>query len=69
MTSTALASIPVIDVSGSASELEVGKALVNAAETHGFVFIRNQGKDITIENIDKQFELARSFLSPDVEAS
>lgn len=63
MASKTLASIPVIDVSGSEPEWQVGKALVDAAEKHGFVFIRNLGKDIKIEDIDRQFEISKLFFA------
>jgi isopenicillin N synthase-like dioxygenase len=49
--------IPVIDISGSAPRDEVAKQLVDAAATHGFVYIKNQGKDIPVEAIDKVFEI------------
>lgn len=50
--------IPVIDISGSTTpEAEVAKQLVDAAATYGFVYIRNQGKDIPVEAIDNTFSL------------
>lgn len=52
-----LADIPVIDISGTESEVEIGRRLVDAAEVHGFVFIKNQGRDIPIPAIDRSFEL------------
>ena len=57
-----LASIPVIDVSDpSSSNVDIGKALVDAAETHGFVFIKNEGRDIDLGRIERQFELVSCF--------
>lgn len=50
--------IPVIDISGSNPENEVAEQLVHAATTYGFVYIKNQGKDIPVEAIDNLFSLA-----------
>jgi len=61
------AQIPVIDISGDAPESEVAKALVDAAATYGFVYIKNQGKDIPVEAIDRTFELSRKFFASPVE--
>lgn len=47
--------IPVIDLSGP--ETEVAKQLVDAAATYGFVYVKSQGKDIPIEDIDNIFAL------------
>jgi isopenicillin N synthase-like dioxygenase len=49
------ADIPVIDISGS--EDEVARQLVNAAEEHGFIYIRNIGLNITPESIEEAFQL------------
>jgi isopenicillin N synthase-like dioxygenase len=51
--------IPVIDVSGTTPEVEVAKQLVDAASTYGFVYIKNEGKDIPVETIDGLFELVK----------
>jgi isopenicillin N synthase-like dioxygenase len=56
---TQTAQIPVIDVSGSQPEAEVAKALVDAAATYGFVYVKNDGKDIPVAVIDRMFELVR----------
>lgn len=56
---TQTAQIPVIDVSGSQPEAEVAKALVDAAATYGFVYVKNEGKDIPVAVIDRMFELVR----------
>lgn len=56
---TQTAQIPVIDVSGSQPEAEVAKALVDAAATYGFVYVKNEGKDISVAVIDRMFELVR----------
>jgi isopenicillin N synthase-like dioxygenase len=49
--------IPVIDLSGSLPESQVATELVDAAATYGFVYIKNQGKDIPVEVIDGIFDL------------
>lgn len=50
--------IPIIDISAAgAGELDVAKALVDAAAEHGFVYIKNTGKDITAQQISNAFEL------------
>ena len=49
--------IPVIDISGPTPEAEVAKQLVDAATSYGFVYIKNQGKDIPVEAIEKTFSL------------
>lgn len=57
---TQTAQIPVIDVSGNQPEAEVAEALVDAAATYGFVYIKNEGKDIPVAVIDRMFELVRT---------
>ncbi|PQE28433.1 Oxoglutarate iron-dependent oxygenase protein [Rutstroemia sp. NJR-2017a BBW] len=59
--------IPVIDISGSLPEAEVAKQLVDAAATYGFVYIRNLGKDIPAEAIDRTFDLSKKFFSSSIE--
>ena len=49
--------IPVIDISGSTPEVDVAQQLVDAAATFGFVYIKNQGKDIPVEAIENTFGL------------
>lgn len=49
--------IPVIDISGDVPEAEVAEALVDAAATNGFVYVKNLGKDIPIEVIERTFAL------------
>ncbi|KAG4427874.1 hypothetical protein IFR05_016642 [Cadophora sp. M221] len=53
--------IPVIDISGSVPQTEVAKQLVDAAATYGFVYIKNQGKDIPVKVIDNLFQLSKNF--------
>ncbi|KAB8296695.1 hypothetical protein EYC80_002115 [Monilinia laxa] len=59
--------IPVIDISGSIPEDEVAKQLVDAAATFGFVYIRNLGKDIPVNAVDRTFELSKKFFSSPTE--
>jgi isopenicillin N synthase-like dioxygenase len=58
-----LAKIPVVDITcgGAPADTysDVAKALCSAAYDYGFVYIRNQGKDIPIGAIDRAFELVR----------
>lgn len=58
-----MAKIPVIDIAGSATDANVAKALVDAAATYGFVYVRNQGQDIPIKIINDAFELVSPFPS------
>ncbi|KAM3088258.1 hypothetical protein ACMFMG_002313 [Clarireedia jacksonii] len=67
MSTTNEGPIPVIDISGSLPEAEVAKQLVDAAATYGFVYIRNLGKDIPVEAIDRTFDLSKKFFSSSIE--
>lgn len=49
--------IPVIDISGNTTEDVVAKQLVDAATKHGFLYIKNEGKDIPVEAIENMFEV------------
>lgn len=52
------ANIPIIDISApDADQKEVAKQLVDAAEEHGFIYIRNLGLDIQAKDIDGAFDL------------
>lgn len=53
--------IPIIDIN-SADEATIGKQLVDAAEEHGFIYIRNLGQDISVEQIDEAFALVLTGL-------
>jgi isopenicillin N synthase-like dioxygenase len=54
----AVANIPVIDISDpSQDEAQVAKDLVEAAIEHGFIYIRNTGKDIPIDAVQGTFDL------------
>ncbi|KAI4594843.1 hypothetical protein KJ359_007364 [Pestalotiopsis sp. 9143b] len=63
------ANIPIIDISADGvDELEIAKALVDAAAEYGFVYIRNTGKDISAEQVQGAFDLSRKlFLETPVE--
>ncbi|KAK4251047.1 hypothetical protein C7999DRAFT_28363 [Corynascus novoguineensis] len=54
------AKIPVIDLSGD-DQTQVAKDLVEAAIEHGFVYIKNTGKDIPVEAIDGAFALSKKL--------
>ncbi|KAH8600057.1 oxidoreductase-like protein [Bisporella sp. PMI_857] len=66
-----LAKIPVVDITcgGAPADTysDVAKALCSAAYDYGFVYIRNQGKDIPIGAIDRAFELSKSLFASPVE--
>lgn len=51
------AQIPVIDISGGQPDAEIGRALVDAAATYGFVYVKNEGKDIPVAAINRMFDL------------
>lgn len=51
--------IPVIDLSGSLPESQIAKEIVDAAATYGFIYVKNEGKDIPVEVIDGIFDLVR----------
>lgn len=61
VTMSTAAKIPVIDISatGNEEQAKVAKELVEAAVEHGFVYIKNQGKDIPVESVENAFELVR----------
>ncbi|EGX94947.1 oxidoreductase, 2OG-Fe(II) oxygenase family, putative [Cordyceps militaris CM01] len=48
--------IPVIDIN-AADEATIGQQLVDAAEEHGFIYIRNLGQDISAAQVDEAFAL------------
>jgi isopenicillin N synthase-like dioxygenase len=49
------ADIPIIDLAGDRADIAL--QLVNAAEEHGFIYIRNKGLDIAPQDIDGAFSL------------
>ncbi|KAK3308749.1 uncharacterized protein B0T15DRAFT_525153 [Chaetomium strumarium] len=56
------ANIPVIDISGD-DQARVAKELVAAAIEHGFVYIKNNGKDIPVQAIDEAFEMSKRLFN------
>lgn len=54
---TATANIPIIDISGD--QHVVAQQLVDAAQEHGFIYIKNLGRDISASSIDGAFALVR----------
>ncbi|PSN65989.1 Clavaminate synthase-like protein [Corynespora cassiicola Philippines] len=57
------AGIPVIDISDSSPE--TSQKVLDAASTHGFLFIKNDGVTIPPKNITEMFDLsAKFFKSP-----
>lgn len=56
------AAIPIIDISAEgADELQIARALVDAAAEFGFVYIKNTGKEIPVEQIENAFAVVRSI--------
>lgn len=53
----ATADIPIIDISGDQDV--VAQQLVGAAQEHGFIYIKNLGRDISSSSIDGAFALVR----------
>lgn len=55
---TKTASIPVIDISAQdVDQKAIAQQLVDAAVEHGFIYIRNLGRDISPGEIDGAFAL------------
>ena len=52
--------IPVIDISNPTDE--VARQVLDAASTHGFLFIKNDGVTIPPKDIDEMFKLVRPTL-------
>ncbi|EJT77405.1 oxidoreductase [Gaeumannomyces tritici R3-111a-1] len=60
----AAAQIPVIDIAAE-DQAQVARELVDAAVEHGFVYIKNQGRDIPLEAIENAFAMSKTlFASP-----
>ncbi|KAJ4990081.1 2OG-Fe oxygenase family protein [Stagonosporopsis vannaccii] len=53
--------IPVIDISNPSDE--VARQVLDAASTHGFLFIKNDGVTISPQDIDDMFKLSQEFFS------
>ncbi|ATY60736.1 2OG-Fe(II) oxygenase [Cordyceps militaris] len=58
--------IPVIDIN-AADEATIGQQLVDAAEEHGFIYIRNLGQDISAAQVDEAFALSRKLFDAPLE--
>ncbi|KAK7430381.1 hypothetical protein QQZ08_003129 [Neonectria magnoliae] len=64
----ATARIPIIDISApDVAQEEIARQLVDAAEEHGFIYIRNLGRDISAADIDGAFALSRKTFDCPVE--
>ena len=48
--------LPIIDISNP-DDPAVGKAMIDAAATHGFLYVDSRGTDFTAEDVDEAFEL------------
>jgi isopenicillin N synthase-like dioxygenase len=57
------AKIPVIDISDDANQLQVAKDLVEAAIEHGFIYIKNTGKDIPVDAVENAFNTVRLLIT------
>ncbi|KAI0969686.1 hypothetical protein F4678DRAFT_437914 [Xylaria arbuscula] len=66
---TRTASIPIIDISSEqgADFARVAKELVDAAVEHGFVYIKNTGKDISYSQIEHAFDVSRTLFQSSLE--
>ncbi|PHH87196.1 hypothetical protein CDD83_9191 [Cordyceps sp. RAO-2017] len=65
MAAPCAAEIPVIDLAGN--EADVARQLVAAAEDHGFIYIRNLGRDVPPSAIDQAFSLSRKLFAAPLE--
>ncbi|KAI8714493.1 Fe2OG dioxygenase domain-containing protein [Fusarium sp. LHS14.1] len=66
--STNAVKIPVIDISApDVDQKDVARQLVDAAEEHGFIYIRNLGRDISAADVDGAFELVQKTFECPVE--
>ena len=55
------ANIPLIDISApDADQKEIAQQLVDAAEEHGFIYIRNLGREIPAKDVGGAFHLVSS---------
>ncbi len=53
-----VAKIPIIDIAAEGEEQSrVARELVEAAVEHGFIYIKNTGKDIPIEAVETAFSI------------
>ncbi|KAK0720398.1 hypothetical protein B0H67DRAFT_186436 [Lasiosphaeris hirsuta] len=59
-----VARIPIIDISSDVQdEAQVAKELVEAAIEHGFIYIKNTGRNIPVATVDAAFDL-KLFKAP-----
>ncbi|KAF7539982.1 hypothetical protein G7Z17_g12300 [Cylindrodendrum hubeiense] len=64
----ATAKIPIIDISApGVDQKEIARQLVDAAEEHGFIYIRNLGRDISAGDVDGAFALSKKTFECPVE--
>lgn len=57
--------IPIIDISKPSKE--IAQQVLDAASTHGFLYIKNDGVTIATEDIDNMFKLSRDFFHSPLE--
>ncbi|KAK1833299.1 hypothetical protein QBC39DRAFT_254668 [Podospora conica] len=63
-----VANIPIIDISDdSQDQAQVARDLVDAAIEHGFIYIKNTGKDIPLDAINGAFELSKKLFAAPLE--
>ncbi|CEJ80871.1 hypothetical protein VHEMI01030 [[Torrubiella] hemipterigena] len=60
------ADIPLIDINAS-DQATVARQLVEGAEKHGFIYIRNLGKDIPVGQINRTFEISAKLFGASIE--
>ncbi|OHE96785.1 2OG-Fe(II)oxygenase superfamily protein [Colletotrichum orchidophilum] len=62
------ANIPIIDIAAQGVDrTAVARQLVGAAVEHGFIYIRNTGKYITLSDQDSAFDLSKKLFKAPVE--
>lgn len=59
---SAAAKIPVIDIAAADDQTQVAKDLVEAAVEHGFIYIKNTGKDIPVQVVENAFSIVQYIL-------
>ncbi|KAK0635176.1 hypothetical protein B0T17DRAFT_482301 [Bombardia bombarda] len=64
-----VAKIPIIDIAadGEEAQLQVAKELVEAAVEHGFIYIKNTGRDIHTEAVEGAFNLSKKLFNAPLE--
>ncbi|KAM7204385.1 hypothetical protein V8F33_001687 [Rhypophila sp. PSN 637] len=64
-----VAKIPVIDISSEneQDQVRIAKELVEAAIEHGFIYIKNTGRDIPIEAVEGAFSLSKKLFDSPLE--